>query len=121
VADRARAMIAARPTPSADVWRQRLEIVNALGDRRNDLYIKDSSRYPDPFPSESLLPLLTDVRQPALLIKGSTDPAASWPEVERFRADVPHGRVEIFEESSHFPQMEEPERYAERVRTFVAG
>jgi proline iminopeptidase len=144
-ADRARAMIAARPTPNADVWRQRFEIVNALGDRRNDLYIKDSSRYPDPFPSESLpdemqsrstrhsetvtasagfseslLPLLTDVRQPALLIKGSTDPAASWPEVERFRADVPHGRVEIFEESSHFPQMEEPERYAELVRTFVA-
>jgi proline iminopeptidase len=146
-ADRARAMIAARPTPSPDVWRQRFEIVNALGDRRNDLYLKDADRYGNPpFPSESLpeeiqaasarhsetvrasdgfsdslLPLLSEVRQPALLIRGGTDPAASWPEVERFRVDVPHGRVEVFEESSHFPQLEEPERYAELVRSFVTG
>jgi proline iminopeptidase len=144
-ADRARAMIAARPTPNADVWRQRFGIVGALGDRRNDLYIKDASRFPNPFPSESLaeeiqarsvrhsqtvtasdgfseslLPLLAEVRQPALLIRGSTDPAASWPEVERFRSDVPHGRVEISDDSGHFPQMEEPERYADLVRAFVA-
>jgi len=144
-ADRARAMIAARPTPNADVWRQRFEIVNALGDRRNALYLKEPGRYGDPpYPSESLpdemqarsarhsqtvtasdgfaeslLPLLAEVRQPALLIRGSTDPAASWPEVDRFRADVPHGRVEIFEDSGHFPQLEEPERYAEVVRDFV--
>jgi pimeloyl-ACP methyl ester carboxylesterase len=71
--------------------------------------------------AESLLPLLTEVRLPALLIRGSTDPAASWPEVERFRADVPHGRVEIFEDSGHLPQMEEPERYAELIRAFVTG
>jgi proline iminopeptidase len=98
-ADRARAMIAAGPTPNADVWRQRFEIVNALGDRRNDLYIKDARRFSDPFPSESLpeetqaasarhsetvrasdgfseslLPLLSEVRQPALLIRGQHRP-----------------------------------------------
>jgi len=42
-------------------------------------------------------------------------------EIARFRSDLPHGRVEIFEKSGHFPQLEEPERYTETVRGFVLG
>jgi proline iminopeptidase len=145
----ARAMIADPPPLDYATWLRRRAVLDALGDRRNELYLDRAdliARPGGPFPSgtvderlhergsrhceavakstsfsESLLPLLSQVDQPAILIKGGADPVTSPTEVECFRADVPHGRVHVFEQSGHFPQLEEPDRYAATVRGFVAG
>ena len=145
----ARAMIADPPTLDYATWLRRRALLDALGDRRNEFYLHRADLIAQPggpFPSgavdevfhergsrhseavtksasfsESLLPLLSRVDQPAILIKGGADPVTSPTEVERFRTDVPHGRVHVFEQSGHFPQLEEPDRYAATVRGFVAG
>jgi proline iminopeptidase len=141
---RARVMIDTPPTPSHATYRERGDILDALGPRRSEVYLARTDLGPDPFPSvslpeevqrrsarhtqaiaptdgfsESLLPLLRQVEQPALLIKGVGDPVTSPTEVERFQTDVRHGRVEILDGSGHFAQLEEPERYANLVRSFV--
>ena len=145
----ARSMMADPPPLDYDTWRRRIAVLDALGDRRNELYLARSEliAQPDgPFPSAaveaahhergathaeavtksgtfsvSLLPLLSRVGQPALLIKGRTDPVTSPTEIARFRSDLPLGRVEVFDGSGHFPQLEEAERYTETVRGFVLG
>lgn len=145
----ARSIIADPPPLDYDTWLRRTAILDALGDRRNELYLERNAliEQPDgPYPSaavdatyhergsthaeavtksgsfsESLLPLLSRVGQLALLIKGSADPVTSPTEIARFRSDLPNGRIEIFEKSGHFPQLEEPERYTETVRGFVLG
>jgi proline iminopeptidase len=145
----ARAIIADPPALDYATWQRRAAILGALGDRRDELYVKRTDLIAQPggpFPSatvdeayqqrgsrhseavtksasfaQSLLPLLPRVEQPALLIRGDSDPVTSPAEIARFRAEVPHGRVEVFEASAHFAQLEEPERYAETVRSFVSG
>ncbi|MGH3481801.1 MAG: alpha/beta fold hydrolase [Nocardioidaceae bacterium] len=147
--EEAQAIIADPPALDHATWQRRTAVLDALGDRRDELYIKRTDLIAQPggpFPSaavdetyhergsrhseavaksasfaESLLPLLSDVGQPALLIRGESDPVTSPAEIARFRADVAHGRVEVFEASAHFAQLEEPERYADTVRAFVAG
>lgn len=145
----ARALIADPPPLDHATWLRRRAVLDALGDRRSEFYLKrtDLAAQPGgPFPSgavdeqyhergsahadavtksasfsESLLPLLSQVDQPAILIKGGSDPVTSPTEIQRFRTDVPHGRVHVFEKSGHFSQLEEPDRYAATVRGFVAG
>jgi proline iminopeptidase len=147
--EEARALIADPPPLDHATWLRRRAILDALGDLRNAFYLKrtDLAAQPGgPFPSgavderyhergsrhadavtksasfsESLLPLLPQVDEPAILIKGGADPVTSPTEIQRFRTDVPHGRVHILEKSGHFPQLEEPDRYAATVRGFVAG
>jgi proline iminopeptidase len=145
----ARAMIADPPPLDYSTWLRRRVILDALGDRRHEFYLKRTDLPTEPggpFPSgtvderfhergsrhsdavtksasfsESLLPLLSQVDQPAILIKGGSDPVSSPTEIQRFRTDLPHGRVHVFEKSGHFPQLEEPDRYAATVRGFVTG
>jgi proline iminopeptidase len=147
--EEARALIADPPALDHATWQRRMAVLGALGDRRDELYVKRTELIAQPggpFPSaavddtyhergsrhseavtksasfaESLLPLLPRVGQPALLIRGDGDPVTSPTEIARFRAEVPHGWVEVFEASAHFAQLEEPERYAATVRGFVAG
>jgi len=66
-------------------------------------------------------PLLGLLRQPSLLIHGIKDFAVSPPGIEAFRNDVKNGREICFERSGHFPHAEEPDRYAELVRSLVLG
>ncbi|GAB3420036.1 alpha/beta fold hydrolase [Flindersiella endophytica] len=134
---------------AGDRWQIRMNVLHQLGSRRMELYVKQPeilARFDDYLPSvtldddlqqravaftkalqatesfsESLLPLLSRLTQPALLIKGVTDPVTSPVEIERFHADVRLGQVELFEESGHFAQFEEPERYARTVESFVLG
>jgi proline iminopeptidase len=145
----ARAIIADPPPLDYATWLRRRTILDALGDRRNEFYLERTDLVVQPggpFPSgavdekfhergsahadavtksasfsESLLPLLSHVDQPAILIKGRSDPVTSPTEIQRFRTDVPHGRVHVFEKSGHFAQLEEPDRYTATVRGFVAG
>jgi proline iminopeptidase len=132
-----------------DRWQTRMNVLHQLDGRRMELYVEQPeilARFDDYLPSvtlddelqqravafsnalqatesfsESLLPLLSRLTQPTLLIKGVTDPVTSPAEIERFRADIRFGQVEMFEASGHFAQFEEPERYARTVESFVLG
>ncbi|TCC17040.1 alpha/beta fold hydrolase [Kribbella speibonae] len=57
--------------------------------------------------------------QPSLLIEGVDDLATDPVSVQTYRDTVPNGRVVTFERSGHFPHFEEPERYADTVRSFL--
>lgn len=70
---------------------------------------------------QSLLPSFEQVRCPSLLLKGKHDRIPSPAEVEAYLTRVQGARMELFEESAHFVQVEEPERYAEAVVRFVSG
>lgn len=143
----AEAMLADPKPVAGDTWQARMNVLHQLGERRMRLYVhqpeilarleaflpsgqleEDIQRRGSDYAkalmrtesfAESLLPLLSQLTQPTLLVKGVSDPVTSPAEVERFDADVRRGRVEVFDESGHFAQFEEPERYAEVVESFV--
>jgi pimeloyl-ACP methyl ester carboxylesterase len=70
---------------------------------------------------EPLVPLLAGVTMPATLILGGHDLVTGPEQVAAFERFVPHGRVLRFPEAGHFVQLEEPEAYAEAIRTAAAS
>ena len=68
----------------------------------------------------SALPWLPDLRMPALVMGGRTDwiaPPAQGP--ERLARGLPHAGLVIFEESGHFPFIEENERFLSVLTEFL--
>ncbi|MFD9290277.1 proline iminopeptidase-family hydrolase [Streptomyces sp. NPDC060030] len=68
----------------------------------------------------SIVDELDTIRTPTLILSGRHDeatPAVVQPYVDR----VPGARQEIFEESSHLPHLEEPDRFFEVLTDFLAG
>ncbi len=68
---------------------------------------------------ESILPLLKDLKQPSLLIKGQFDPVTCRKQVKRFQEDVSYTNVVTLRNSGHFPHSEEPKKFAELVVDFL--
>lgn len=68
---------------------------------------------------ESLLPLLAQVRQPSLLLSGKYDPICCEEQTRVFRDVTPNGKIVIFENSGHFPRIEEPDQYTDEVLKFI--
>lgn len=68
---------------------------------------------------EPLLPLLADVACPAMLIRGRDDLTATPEMVNAFTDLVPAGQLRVFEQSGHFPYLEEPADYCRTVAEFV--
>lgn len=146
--DSAAACRAVAAGPRKDLW-ESIELISRLGEhgRYHDLYVHqpaardelDRISAANPYPREwrergnrrgallmeaadvtvSVLPLLAGLRAPALLIKGMYDLVTGPGQLAAFRAAVPHGLVEVFEQSGHFAQLEEPARYARAVSGFV--
>src|SRR6478736_728822 len=54
-----------------------------------------------------------------LLIWGEGDRMIPAAHVEAARAELPHSRVEILPRSGHFPHLDEPDRFAAVLATFV--
>jgi proline iminopeptidase len=48
---------------------------------------------------------------PTLVIAGRHDPFTSWPQAHRIADRVPDAEVVVFEDSSHFPWLDEPELF----------
>jgi L-proline amide hydrolase len=63
---------------------------------------------------------LADITVPTLLISGRHDEATPGT-VQPFADGIKNVRWEIFEESSHMPHVEEPERFTEVMLEFLAG
>lgn len=54
---------------------------------------------------------LGDVTAPSIVIWTRHDPTATVEDGQRYANAIPGARFEVFEESSHLPQFEEPERF----------
>ena len=57
--------------------------------------------------------------RPTLLVWGALDTIIPVAHAYSAHEEMPGSRLEIFEQSSHFPQSEEPERFAEVLRDFM--
>jgi|GEM_PF-287986 len=68
---------------------------------------------------DSLIPELFKLSHPSLLIAGRFDPVCCETQRQAYMEKVKGGRMVVFEESGHFPRLEEPERYAQEVIQFV--
>ncbi|MEU9191467.1 proline iminopeptidase-family hydrolase [Streptomyces sp. NPDC048484] len=66
----------------------------------------------------SVLDCIADISVPSLLISGRYDEATPAT-VQPFHDLIPDVRWEIFEESSHLPHLEEPERFIEVMAEFL--
>lgn len=128
---------------TAEVWQERISAMHRLGDRRMEIYLGPGSKdlklpgdeLPDEIQSragrfaesiirspgfvESLLPLLSQVPQPALLIKGGYDPVTSPTEITRFQQDVRNGTYRYFEAAGHFVHAEAADAYTALVTSFL--
>jgi len=64
-------------------------------------------------------PVLGPIRQPALVLWGEADRSHRHTEKTSTLTLLPGAREERFEKSGHFPELEEPERFAALVREWV--
>jgi pimeloyl-ACP methyl ester carboxylesterase len=62
---------------------------------------------------------LSELRMPTLLVWGRHDHIFPPSHAESALKRLPNGRVEIFEDSGHTPQMEEPDRFNRLVLEFL--
>jgi proline iminopeptidase len=62
---------------------------------------------------------LGSITAPTLVVAGRHDPFTSWPQADRIGAHVPGAEVIVFEESSHFPWLDEPEAFTAAIRQWL--
>ena len=62
---------------------------------------------------------LTELRMPTLLIWGGHDHIFPASHAQVAVGRIPNGRLEVFDDSGHTPQMEEPERFNRLVLDFL--
>lgn len=67
---------------------------------------------------ENFLPMLKKIRSPLLLINGRYDPVCSENQIRYIKENI-NARQIIFENSGHFPRIEEPAKYTQCVIDFL--
>lgn len=67
-----------------------------------------------------IMPRLSDVRAPTLLLNGSHDLLAK-PEARRLETRLPDARLVVFEGAGHSPFLDDPERFRREVGAFLDG
>jgi pimeloyl-ACP methyl ester carboxylesterase len=75
-----------------------------------------------PAPGEQakpLVPLFRDLDKPALVLWGAKDPFIGVEFAERQRESFPSAKIEILEDSGHWPFQDNPERVAASVLPFL--
>ena len=68
---------------------------------------------------DSFLPLVAQLHLPTLLIRGKYDPACTDDQANYLLQHVPDSRQVIFQNSGHFPRIEEPDAYTSCVVGFL--
>jgi proline iminopeptidase len=131
------------------LWGMLVATLRAWGDDRDEIYVPDEkvrarisellaaapfspaqwgqggehlmrlSADPDVFAPHT--PLLRQITQPTMLIKGGADPIPSAGEVADFRQALPLAPVHVFAGAGHYVQAERPGEYADLVTAFVLG
>ncbi len=126
------------------LWEQLTRHLQGLGPRRDDLYIHgprkrlvDDLTAAAPFPPEFwqrgathqarlvqegalFKPLVGPVLHRKLLIKGRYDLVFAADQIAGLLAADPETKLLLFEESGHFAHLEEPDRFATEVISFLA-
>jgi proline iminopeptidase len=69
--------------------------------------------------SWSAVDRLSSITVPTLVLAGRHDVFTAWPQAHRIASRVPGAEVVVFEDSGHFPWLEEPEAFFERVRAWL--
>lgn len=145
-ADEALRIAADSSAPTRELWQKFTRFTNAMGRTRNNLYVhgNDKEFFDDlvaasNIPSEmwsrsathqkklfaegklfeSLIPELSLIQCPTLLIKGKYDLVTPDDQVAAFRQKVRRGKVINFNNSSHFVRVEESEKYTKTVIKFL--
>ena len=57
---------------------------------------------------------------PVLVIWGTHDTVIPFRHAARAKEAIPGCRVELFEGAGHFPHLDDPERFADVLRSFIA-
>jgi pimeloyl-ACP methyl ester carboxylesterase len=103
-----------RPLPAAVVERMWAEYDR--GTRRAAM------RFYRATPAEAmglLAPLLRPLDRPALVIWGGHDPFIPAEQAERQRESFPSAEVVVFEDSGHWPHIDDPQRATQEMVTFL--
>ncbi len=74
----------------------------------------------DEYPSYDVVGRLGEIRVPTLVLCGHHDPVVPVAHSELIHAGIPNSELVVFEESGHFPMIEEPEKFRETVHRFIA-
>ena len=69
--------------------------------------------------TDDLLPLIPKIAAPMLLINGKYDPACTKHQIESIMNSAQDVTRAVFEDSGHFPRLEEAEKYTNTVLSFL--
>lgn len=69
--------------------------------------------------TDDLLPLIPKIAAPMLLINGKYDPACTKNQIEYIMNGAQDVTRAVFEDSGHFPRLEEAEKYTNTVLSFL--
>ena len=69
--------------------------------------------------TDDLLPLIPKIAAPMLLINGKYDPACTKHQIEYIMNGAQDVTQVVFEDSGHFPRLEEAEKYTNTVLSFL--
>ena len=64
---------------------------------------------------------LGEIDAPTLVVGGRHDRAIPVQHSEELAVGIPHAVLRIFEESGHFPYLEEPDAFHETVASFLTA
>ena len=68
---------------------------------------------------ENVFSELSKINKPSLLIRGEHDPITCDAQVNEFSTRVPENEVVVFEYSSHWTRIEEPDKYSKVITDFI--
>ena len=85
---------------------------------RSRLHMTDRPAVPDPIDDRAML---TGIRVPTLVAAGSYDIVGGLRWGRELHSLIPYARLLVLAFSGHLGHLEEPERFAGAVRTFVAA
>jgi pimeloyl-ACP methyl ester carboxylesterase len=57
---------------------------------------------------------------PTLIVWGRRDPIIPVGHAGNAHRGMPHSRLEVFDDAGHFPQLDEPDRFADTLSEFIA-
>lgn len=69
--------------------------------------------------TDNFLPMLPEIAAPILLINGKYDPACTKNQTEYILNNAQHATQAIFEDSGHFPRIEEAKKYTDTIWSFL--
>jgi pimeloyl-ACP methyl ester carboxylesterase len=66
-----------------------------------------------------LRPMLSQIKVPAMGMYGDRDKVVHPMQWQAMKAGIPQAQIVRFENAGHFPMLEEPEVFTQRLRTFL--